>query len=348
MRTYTRVRCEWNGQRYVMVDCDSFLYSGPVALCDRGTSKAVANQQMQQSAQDQAAATSALSSTNADLASYTKNLNNFMKFGRDTYGTNGEFMRDQNTLANTTAAAGGNAIKGNLALNAMRTGENTSGYAGTVKEAQQENEQNLTNELASADSQRLANLTNLEQFGVQASALPAQIQQGIYGSSIGGATGAGGNAANAAKTPGFWDTFLPAVVGAAGTAAAGFCPCEGSQIRMADGTTKAVENLRAGDMLWSGSLTPPNPVLEDTRPHLGIGWKLRTKGGLEHSGSDTHTLGLARGGYAYMPELLGAVVIGELNSDVVESLGKLGSVTVYPIKLGGSHCYFADGLYCLA
>jgi len=47
-------------------------------------------------------------------------------------------MRDANTLANTTAAAGQTNLTGNLALNALRTGQNTAGYAGTVAESQRQ------------------------------------------------------------------------------------------------------------------------------------------------------------------------------------------------------------------
>lgn len=33
MKTYTRVRCEWIGEHYEMVDSDSYEYTGPVAQC---------------------------------------------------------------------------------------------------------------------------------------------------------------------------------------------------------------------------------------------------------------------------------------------------------------------------
>jgi hypothetical protein len=145
-----------------------------------------------------------------------------MRHGRSTYGQNGEFAKDQNAIATTAAGAGSNAVKGDLALNALRTGENTAGYAGTVAESERQNQRDLTSQLAGADATRLQNLTNLNQFGVQASALPAQVQAGLYGTGTSGSVGQGSNQASAAKTPGFFDQFLPAVVGAAGTAAAGF------------------------------------------------------------------------------------------------------------------------------
>lgn len=187
----------------------------------RTESTKVANQGMQQSAQDQANAQAALTQTNSNLKKYSDNLDNFMKFGRDTYGAGGEYMKDQNTLANTTAAAGTTNLAGNLALNRLRTGENTAGYAGTVAESGRQSQRDLTDRLAGADATRLQNLTGINQFGVQASGLPAEVQASLYGTSTGGSGNQLSSASSAAKTPGFWDTFAPALAGAAGQAAAG-------------------------------------------------------------------------------------------------------------------------------
>jgi hypothetical protein len=130
-----------------------------------------------------------------------------------------EFLRDKNTLANTTAAAGATSLKGDRALNAARTGENTSGYADTVAESKRQSERDLTAGLVGADADRLKQLTNINKYGVQASALPAEVQASLYGTGTGGSGSQLGSASSAAKTP---DTFLPALAGVAGTAAAGF------------------------------------------------------------------------------------------------------------------------------
>jgi hypothetical protein len=190
----------------------------------RSESKKAAAQSSEQSAQDQQNAQGALAATNKNLNDYSSGLNKFMTFGRQTYGQNGEFMKDQNAIATQAAGAGSNAVKGDLALNAVRTGENTAGYAPAVAEDRRARQRDLTGQLAGADATRLQNLTNINQFGVQASALPAQVQAGLYGTGTSGAVGQGSNQASAAKTPGFWDSFLPAVVGAAGTVAKGFTP----------------------------------------------------------------------------------------------------------------------------
>ena len=188
----------------------------------RSEAKAVTKQGQAQSAQDQANAQTALAATNKSLGDYSSNLNNFLKFGRGTYGEGGTYQRDMNTLANTTAAAGQTNLGGNLALNAMRTGENTSGVAGTMAESQRQSSRDLTQQLAGADADRLKQLTGVEQFGVQASALPASVQAGLYGTGVSGSGNQLSTAGNTAKMPGFWDSMGPALVGAAGSAAGGF------------------------------------------------------------------------------------------------------------------------------
>lgn len=185
----------------------------------RSESKQISQQSEANSAQNQGNAQTALTSTNKSLGDYKTSLDSFMKFGRQTYGANGEFMKDQNTLANTTAAAGTTNLKGDLATNALRTGENTAGYAGTAAESQRQSERDLTNQLATADSSRLDKLTAINQYGVQASALPSQVQAGLYGTSLGGSNAAMGTAASAAQaSPGFFDVFGQDVAQGAGAA----------------------------------------------------------------------------------------------------------------------------------
>jgi hypothetical protein len=207
MRIHTRLEFQITTEGLELVREEGFDYCGPLARCDRGQSKQVAQQGMSQSSEDQANAGAALQKTNADLTSYNQRLSDFMRFGRQTYGANGEYMRDQNTLATTTAAAGAKGLEGDLALNAMRTGGNTAGYAATDAESRRQSSRDLTSQLAQADTNRLQQLTSINQYGVQASALPAEVQAQLYGTSTGGAANELNPAANAAKTPSGWDVF---------------------------------------------------------------------------------------------------------------------------------------------
>ena len=172
-------------------------------------------QSIAQSAQDQANAQASLAGTNASLKKYSGDLDSFMKFGRDTYGAGGEYMRDQNAIATQAAGAGSNATKGDLALHTMATGENTGGYAGSVAESRRQNQRDLTGQLATADATRLQNLTAINQYGVDASKFPAEVQSNLYGTSIGGASHA-----TQPGAPGFWDQNSGGISAAGATVAA--------------------------------------------------------------------------------------------------------------------------------
>jgi hypothetical protein len=192
----------------------------------RSTSAQIAQQGIANSQQDQANAQGALSATNSALNDYSSNLSQFMNYGRQTYGQGGEFAADQDTIAAGAAAAGTKAIGGDLALNAMRTGANTASYAPTVASATNQAEQTEEGQLASADATRLQNLTNVNQFGVTASALPAQVQAQLYGTSLGGSNSALGVASGASSaSPSLTDELaqdIPSAIGAAGNVGAGF------------------------------------------------------------------------------------------------------------------------------
>lgn len=315
----------------------------------RSESKQVVNQGTAQSSQDQANAQKSLGDTNSSIADYKANLGRFMNFGRQTYGEGGDYQRTQNTLATTAAGAGHDALEGDLALRSMRTGENTSGYATAASEDSRARQRDVVNEMAQSNADRLKNLSAVEQYGVDASKVPAEISASLYGTGVGGANAALGNAANAARTPGFWDTMAPAIAQGAGTAIAGFCPCAGSMIRMADGTDKPIEEVRKGDYVWALSTSaPPNPVLETPLSTMARSFAISTEGGRKHRGSETHTVALAIGGYGFMPELAGQVVMAESDTDMVTAVEDIGAQVVYPLKLGGSHIYMADGIWVMA
>lgn len=188
----------------------------------RTESKQVSQQGQAQSAQDQANAQKSLADTNASLGDYKANLGRFMNFGRQTYGEGGDYQKTQNTLANTAAGAGHTALEGDLAMRSMRTGENTSGYATAAGEDSRARQRDVVNEMAQSNADRLKNLSSVEQYGVDASKVPAEIQASLYGTGTSGANGALSNAANAAKTPSLWDTLGPALIQAGGSVAGGF------------------------------------------------------------------------------------------------------------------------------
>jgi hypothetical protein len=315
----------------------------------RTESKQVVNQGTSQSAQDQQNAQTALANTNSAVTGAVEANKNFLNFGRKAYGANGEYAGTLNTQATGAAAAGGHAMEADLALRKMRTGENSAGYAAAVGSERRGAAQDLTQTLAAGDQDRLSKLTAIEQQGVDNAKYPAAVYGSLYGSS----TGASGTqleaAGGAARTPGFWDTFAPALAQGAGAAIAGACPCAGSMIRMADGSEKSVEEIRKGDFVWSLSTSSaPNQVMKTPEPVLADCSRIKSTSGREHRASDTHTIALAIGGYAHMPEMLGMVAMADLGTELVSEVASIGKQLVYPIELNGSHTYMADGFWILS
>jgi membrane protease subunit (stomatin/prohibitin family) len=189
----------------------------------RSQSAQISKQSEANSQADEVRAGSSYNSTVDSINKYSNNLDNFLKFGRATYGANGEYARDQNTIATGAAAAGANKVGADLATNAMRTGANTANYAPAVATSQREASQDLTQNLAGADADRLAKLTAINQYGVSASGLPASVYGSLYGTGTSGSNAAMGTAASAAAaSPGFMDEFgkdLSSGIGAAAGAA---------------------------------------------------------------------------------------------------------------------------------
>lgn len=173
----------------------------------RSESKAAFKQSQSNAAQDQGNAQAALGQTNAAVNQYNQNLKNFMRFGRQTYGANGEFAKTTNAQATQAAAAGSRAMEGDLALNALRTGENTAGYASSVGEERRKASSDMTGTLVNANADRLNKLASIQQTGLQASQFPAGVYSSLYGSGLSAANGQQASATDAAKTPGFWDSI---------------------------------------------------------------------------------------------------------------------------------------------
>lgn len=315
----------------------------------RSESKQAFQQSQAAAKQDQANAQTALGSTNTAVNNYNQNLKKFLRFGRRTYGANGEFAKTTNAQATQAAAAGSNAMAGDLALNRLRTGENTAGYASALAEERRKASQDLTNTEVNANADRLNKLASIEQTGLQASQFPAGVYSSLYGTSTNAANGQQSSATEAAKTPGFWDQMAGSLVQGAATVGAAFCPCKDSAIEMADQTRKPVQDVQAGEHVFSlGFTQPPNPITETPKVRMEHCFEIVTSSGLRHRASATHTVALATGGYGHMHELKDKVVMVRNGTDVVVEVNDIGIQEVYPMAVGGSHCYMADGFWIYA
>jgi len=191
----------------------------------RSESKQVTQQQMQQSAQNQANAQTALGGENQAIGDFRKSITDFGNWNWNEFQPGGEFMKDATTLATSANSGGKNSFEDYMSGLATRTGSGTTPQMiSAAEENDREGRRKLQDKLLAADQQRVAALGHgLETVMGAEGSIP-----GMYGSqysaSLGGAGSAGANAANAARTPGFWDSFLPALAGGAATVGAGFTP----------------------------------------------------------------------------------------------------------------------------
>lgn len=186
----------------------------------RSESKQVVNAGLANSATDQANASAAYTGTNAAIGDYKNRLNTFIN--ANPYKAGGEFAQDQNQISASAADTGANAVRDNIERSDMISGENTGGHANTVAEAQRQATRDQATQMAQSDSTRIAGKSAYDKAGLDASALPADLQARLYGTAIGGANSALNTAGDAAKTPSGWDLFGPAIISGAAGVGAGF------------------------------------------------------------------------------------------------------------------------------
>jgi hypothetical protein len=186
----------------------------------RSESSAAFKQSSGQSAQDQNNAQSAFGATNTGLADYSSRLNAYA--ANNPYNAGGEYDRTVKGGASTASQAGQAGLKADVQSNTTKTNENTAGNATTLAEAHRQATRDLNSFDSQAEADRIGKNSAYQAGVVGMSSLPADISSRLYGTGVSGATGAGSNAANAAKTPSFWDTFLPGLAGAAGSVTKSF------------------------------------------------------------------------------------------------------------------------------
>lgn len=190
----------------------------------RSESKAVEKQATSQSKGDQQLAEGFGGNLYTSIGKYRQRLNDYMDFGNRIYGEGGEFAQTANTESTDVAEGGARGLESDLALNSLRSGENTAGYATTAAESRRQGARELTKTLADKNLQRLAALSHIQETGLQAEQFPAEMEQRESAAAMGSAASSLGPAASAAAQPGFWDVFAPALAGAAGGVATGFTP----------------------------------------------------------------------------------------------------------------------------
>jgi hypothetical protein len=189
----------------------------------RSESKQVVNQQLAQGNQDQQNAQTSLAGENQAIGKLNNSIDQYGRWNWNTFRPGGEFMRNMTTMATSANSGGQNSYDDFLKRQGQMSGAGTTPQMiAASEEADRQGRRNLENTLLGDEQARIAAMGHgLEMEEGMLAGIPG-MYGGEYSSSLGGAGTAGGNAANAAKTPGFWDTFLPALAGGAGSAAGGY------------------------------------------------------------------------------------------------------------------------------
>jgi hypothetical protein len=97
------------------------------------------------------------------------------------------------------------------------------------------------------------------------------------------------------------------------------CLVAGTQITMADGTTRAIETLNAGDVVMSGSTA--RPVLATlAQPHWGTVYALTTAGGRSLTCSGTHPIVTPSGAVQASALQVGSAVSTPSGTDTIAAI----------------------------
>lgn len=191
----------------------------------RSESKDAYNTSKQMAQQNQANAQTALADENKAITNYDNSINNFDNFTHSEFDPGGEFDKAETNLATSVTAGGKNSLEDYFSDIGTRTGTGTTPQMiAASEEAARQGERDTGNFLNQATLARIGALGHGEETVLQAKGAIPGMYAGQYATSLGGANSAMGTATEAAKTPGFWDTFLPALAGGASQVAFGFTP----------------------------------------------------------------------------------------------------------------------------
>lgn len=154
---------------------------------------------------DQTAATTAANAETADIGNYESQLAKYA--AENPYTSGGEYQTSQNQTLAGTADAGSAAITNQENTIAQRTGQNAASADAVAAESARQNQRDLSSAEGGANAQRIGSEAGYNQGVVSASEVPAQLEAGMYSTSLGGANSSLNTAESAAQTPSFWDTL---------------------------------------------------------------------------------------------------------------------------------------------
>jgi|GEM_PF-2468248 len=140
-----------------------------------------------------------------DITNYQDQLSKFA--ASNPYKQGGEYQTQQNKSIANTADAAAQAAGQAVQSQAVRTGQNTGGAIAATEAMQEQNERSVADQEATANTQRIGNEAGYNKETLAASAVPAQLESSLYGTSSGAANSALGEEVKSGETPSFLDTL---------------------------------------------------------------------------------------------------------------------------------------------
>ena len=191
----------------------------------RSESKDAYNTSKQMAQQNQANVQAALGNENQAITKFDNSINDYGNFIHSEFEPGAGFDKAETNLATSVTAGGKNSLEDYFSDVGSRTGTGTTPQmVAASEEAGRQGERDTSNFLNQALLARIGALGHGEETVLQARGSIPGMYGGQYATSLGGANSAMGNATSAASTPGFWDTFLPALAGGAAQVGFGFTP----------------------------------------------------------------------------------------------------------------------------
>ena len=189
----------------------------------RSESKDAYNTSKQMAQQNQQNAQTALGNENTAIGQFQKSVDDYDAFIGNEFSPGGDFDKTMTAQATSVASGGKNSLDEFYNNYGLRTGSGTTPQMiAASEESARQSARDLGNLLNQDTLARIGALGHGKETVMQERGQIPAYYSGEYSTSLGGANAAMGNATEAARTPGFWDTFLPALAGGAGTAAAGY------------------------------------------------------------------------------------------------------------------------------
>lgn len=287
-------------------------------------------------------ATDAFKDASGDVASYADAVGAFK--AANPYGVGGPVATADNQATADTASGLARSAGEALQASSVRTGQNAGGAIAATEQMREAGDRDLVAEEAGQTKDRAAAGTTYGDTVLGATGNVEGMQDSLATQQAQAAQGALGTEEEAAKTPSFMDELGQGLI-QSGANAAGLCPAEGSLYMMADGTEKAVELLKMGDML-NGIDGEPEMIEEIQTAHCPI-LRVETDDGFVSRSSRTHAFAQPIGGFVVAMHSMGKTILTAKGRGKVVRVDYDGEGTVYNVITDGSHTYRADGIWAL-